>query len=94
MDIRPTWKVEGKKAKDQLTDLDKSGKYTSKVLGLKSHTFDVGNTKHTAKFQKSMDAIAIHIQREYKRGIQHCKGNQRPGPSKCEPTTLPNWNKQ
>jgi hypothetical protein len=30
--------------------------------------FDVGNAKYAAKFQKSADAIAIHIQREYKGG--------------------------
>jgi hypothetical protein len=42
-----------------------SKEYTSKVLGLESHTFDVGNAKYTAKFQKSVDATAIHIQCEY-----------------------------
>ncbi len=43
-------------------------KYTSKVLGLESHTFDVGDAKYTAKFKKSVDAITIHIQSEYKGG--------------------------
>jgi hypothetical protein len=38
------------------------------MVGLESHTFDVGNAKNAAKFQKSLDAIAIHIQREYKEG--------------------------
>ncbi len=66
---RPTWKVEGKKAQ-KLTN--RSGpirkEYTSKVVGLESHIFDIGNAKYAAKFQKSVDAIAIHIQCEYKGG--------------------------
>ncbi len=37
-------------------------------MGLESDTFDVGNAKYAAKFQKLVDAIAIHIQREYKGG--------------------------
>jgi hypothetical protein len=37
-------------------------------VGLENDTFDVGNAKYAAKFQKSLDAIAIHIQREYKGG--------------------------
>jgi hypothetical protein len=56
-----------RKPEDQPTDLHPSGRnYTSKVLGLESHTFNVGIVEYTAKFQKSVDAIAIHIQREYK----------------------------
>ena len=31
---------------------------------LKSHTFDIGNTKYAAKYKKMVDAIANHIQRE------------------------------
>jgi hypothetical protein len=62
---RPTWKVEGKKAR---RPTNRSGpirkEYTSKLLGLENITFDAGNTKYVEKFQKSMDAIAIHIQRE------------------------------
>ncbi|KAL3810038.1 hypothetical protein ACHAXA_000207 [Cyclostephanos tholiformis] len=42
--------------------------YTTKVVGLEADTFDVGNAKYAAKFQKSLDAIAIYIQREYKGG--------------------------
>ena len=37
------------------------------MLGLGSHTFDIGNAKYTAKYKKTVDAIAYHIQREYKR---------------------------
>ena len=62
-------KLEGKKPRRPIS---RGGpikrEYTSKVLGLESHTFDVGNAKYAAKFQKSLDAIAIHIQREYKGG--------------------------
>ncbi len=35
-------------------------------MGLESHTFDVGNAKYAAKFQKSLDGIAIYMQQEYK----------------------------
>jgi hypothetical protein len=69
MGMRPTWKVEGKKAQ---RSTNRSGpitkEYTSKVVGLESHTLDVGNVKRAAKFQKYVDAIAIHIQHEYKGG--------------------------
>ncbi len=62
---RPTSKVEGKKAQKPT---NRSGpirkEYTSKLVGLESHLFDIGNAKYTATFQKSMDAIAIHIQCE------------------------------
>jgi hypothetical protein len=51
--MRPTWKVEGKKAQ-RLTNTNRSGPirkgYTSKVLGLESHMIDVGNAKYAAKF--------------------------------------------
>jgi hypothetical protein len=40
----------------------------TKVLGLESHTFDIGNVKYSAKYQKTVDAIANHIQKEYKGG--------------------------
>jgi hypothetical protein len=39
-----------------------------KVVGLESHTFDVGEAKYAAKYQKSVDAIANHIQKDYKGG--------------------------
>jgi hypothetical protein len=59
---RPTWKVERKKAQ---RPTNRSGpirkEYTSKLLGLESHMFEVGNATNALKFQKSVDAIAIHI---------------------------------
>ena len=41
-------------------------KFITKVLGLESHTFDIGNAKYTAKYKRTIDAIANHIQREHK----------------------------
>ena len=35
--------------------------YASKVVGLESHTFDIGNAKYAAKYQKLVDAITNHI---------------------------------
>jgi hypothetical protein len=40
--------------------------FVTKILGLKNHTFDIGNAKYAAKYKKMVDAIANHIQREYK----------------------------
>jgi hypothetical protein len=41
---------------------------TKEVLGLESHTFDIGNEKYAAKYKKTVDGIANYIQREYKGG--------------------------
>ncbi len=38
----------------------------TKILGLKSHTFDVGNAKYAAKCKRTVDTIANHIKKEYK----------------------------
>jgi hypothetical protein len=95
MGTRATWNVEGKKARRLTNRSGPSRKTcTSKVLGLESYMFDVGNAKYAAKFQKSMDAIiAIHIQREYKGGPNIAEViRDLVLPSK-KPTTLPNWNK-
>jgi hypothetical protein len=48
--------------------------FTTKIVGLENDTFDVGNAKFAAKFQKLLEAIAIHIQREYKGGLDIAKG--------------------
>ncbi len=47
--------------------------FVTKVVGLESHTFDIGNAKYAAKYQKSVDAIANHIQKEYKGGTEIAK---------------------
>ena len=47
--------------------------FVTKVVGLESHTFDIGNAKYAAKYQKTVDAIANHIQKEYKGGPEIAK---------------------
>ena len=47
--------------------------FVTKVLGLESHTFDIGNAKYTAKYKKTVDAIANYLQREYKGGADITK---------------------
>jgi hypothetical protein len=47
--------------------------FITKVLGLVSHTFDIGNVKYAAKYQKTVDAIANHIKKEYKGGPEIAK---------------------
>lgn len=42
--------------------------YVTKVVGLESHTFDIGHAKFAAKYQKTVEAIANHIQKDYKGG--------------------------
>jgi hypothetical protein len=47
--------------------------FVTKMLGLKSHTFDNGNAKYVAKYKMTVDAIANYIQREYKGGANIAK---------------------
>ena len=47
--------------------------FVTKVLGLESHTFDIGDAKYAAKYRKMVDAIANYIQREYKGGADITK---------------------
>ncbi len=47
--------------------------FITKVLGLESHTFDIGNAKYAAKYKKTVDAIANYIQREFKGGADIAK---------------------
>ncbi len=62
-------KTKGKKSQRLMNKTGPVRKeYTSKVEGLESHTFDVGNTKYAAKFQKLLDGIAIYVQRKYEGG--------------------------
>jgi hypothetical protein len=42
--------------------------FVTKLLGLETHTFDIRSTKYAAKYQKLVDAIANHIEKEYKGG--------------------------
>jgi hypothetical protein len=36
------------------------------MAGLKNDTFDIGHPKYAAKYERSIDAIARHVQQEYK----------------------------
>jgi hypothetical protein len=47
--------------------------FVTKVVGLQTHTFDIGNAKCAAKYQKSVEAIANHVQKEYKGGPEIAK---------------------
>jgi len=47
--------------------------FVTNVLGLESHTFDIGNVKYAAKYKKTVDAIANYIQRECKGGADIAK---------------------
>jgi hypothetical protein len=47
--------------------------FVTKVLGLEGHTFDIRNAKYVAKYKKTVDAIANHIQMEYKGGADIAK---------------------
>jgi hypothetical protein len=38
--------------------------FVSKVVGLETHTFHIGNATYATKYQKSVDVIANHIQKE------------------------------
>ena len=40
--------------------------FSAKVLGLESHTFEIRNTKYAPKYNKTVDDIVNHIQKEYK----------------------------
>jgi ATP-dependent phosphoenolpyruvate carboxykinase len=64
--------------------------FVTKVLGLESHTFNIGNAKYAAKYKKTVDAIANLIQRKYKKRGRHCKGNQGTKPSNPKSSRVPN----
>ena len=38
--------------------------FTTKVVGIEEHTFDIGSPKYAAKFQKSLESIALHVQHQ------------------------------
>ncbi len=54
--------------------------YVTKVVGLESHTLDIGHANIAAKYQKTVEAIANHIQKDYKGGGGNRKGSTRPEP--------------
>ena len=42
--------------------------HKTKTAGLKEDTYDVGEARFAAKFQKTTDSIALYVQREYTDG--------------------------
>jgi hypothetical protein len=67
-------KIEGRRPRRPSRNVGPTKKeFVSTVVGLESHTFEVGKAKYTAKFQKSCDVIAIHIQRDCKGGANIAK---------------------
>ena len=59
-------KVEGKKPHRAARPQRKE--FTSKVVGLTTHTFNIGHPKYAAQYERSVDAIARYVQEQYKSG--------------------------
>ena len=59
-------KVEGKKARRPARAYKKE--FTTTTVGLEEDTFDIGHPKYAAKYERSVDAIARHVQTDYKSG--------------------------
>ncbi len=47
--------------------------YLTKLVGLEHHTFDIGNATNVVKYQKAVDTIPNHIQKEYRGGPEIAK---------------------
>jgi len=73
--LEATSRIEGAKKLRRLTRAVGPIKkeFVTRVLGLESHTFDIGNAKYTAKYKKPVNVIANYIQREYIRGADIAK---------------------
>ena len=59
-------KVEGKKARRPTRAYKKE--FTTTLVRLEEDTFDIGHPKYAAKYERSVDAIARHVQKDYKSG--------------------------
>mgnify|MGYP006166379963 FL=1 len=59
-------KVEGKKPHRAARPQRKE--FTSEVVGLTTHTFNIGHPKYAAQYERSVDAIARYVQEQYKSG--------------------------
>ncbi len=66
-------KVEGKKNFPRKPARPAKKESVTKVVDLESHTFDAGDLKYAAKYQKLVNAIANHVQKEYKGGSEMAK---------------------
>ena len=42
--------------------------FETKVVGLETHTFDIGHAKYAAKFIKSRDEIVLYVQEKHEQG--------------------------
>jgi hypothetical protein len=42
--------------------------FETKVVGLETHTFDIGHVKYAAKFIKSRDKVVLYMQEKYEQG--------------------------
>ncbi len=73
----PKPKVEGNKKNFHCRSARHAGparkEFITKVAGQENHTFDVGNAKYAVKYQKTVDMVANHIQRDYKGGPKIAK---------------------
>ena len=61
-------KVEGRRKPRQARPARKE--FTSEVVGLTTHTFDIGHPKYAAQYERSVDAIARYVQEQYKSGAE------------------------
>ena len=59
-------KVEGKKARRPTRAYKKE--FTTTLVRLEEDTFDIGHPKYAAKYERSVNAIARHVQKDYKSG--------------------------
>jgi hypothetical protein len=64
-------KVKGNKSRWSIRPPKK--KFVSRVAGLETHTFDIGNAKYAAKYKKSLNANANYVQRRYNGGPEIAK---------------------
>ena len=59
-------KVDGKNPRQAVKPQRKE--FTSKVVGLITHTFNIGHPKYAAQYERSVDTIARYAQEQYKSG--------------------------
>jgi hypothetical protein len=73
----PKPKLEGNKKNFHCRSAGNAGparkEFVTKVAGLENNTFEMGNAKYSAKYQKTADRVANHIQHNYKGGPKIAK---------------------
>ena len=60
-------KLKGKKAHRGTRAYKKE--FTTAMVGLEENTFDIRQPKYATKYERSVDAIARHVQQDYKSGV-------------------------